>query len=115
MALPQIQPKLWIRYVDDTVVIIKWTKLEETHELINSTLIGIRFTKKEEKNEQLPFLDIMVERRTNGEFLTKEDTARPNALIMLPYIKNTSELTPRLLRPLGIRVAHKPTSTLRQL
>eukprot|EP00061_Rhincodon_typus_P015553 g43286.t1 len=31
------------------------------------------------------------------------------------YIKNISELTTRLLRPLGIRVAHKPTSTLRQL
>eukprot|EP00061_Rhincodon_typus_P000438 g11705.t1 len=32
-ALPQIQPKMWIRYVDDTFVIIKWTKLEETHKL----------------------------------------------------------------------------------
>eukprot|EP00061_Rhincodon_typus_P012303 g37944.t1 len=71
MALLLIQLKLWIRYVDDTFVIIKRTKLEETHELINNILTGIRFTSEEEKNKQLPFLDVMVERRTNGEFLTK--------------------------------------------
>eukprot|EP00061_Rhincodon_typus_P005149 g24323.t1 len=65
-----IQPKLWTCYMDDTFVIIKRTKPEETHELINNTLTGIRFT-REEKNEQLPFLDIIVECRTNGEFLTK--------------------------------------------
>eukprot|EP00061_Rhincodon_typus_P000785 g12744.t1 len=39
----------------------------------------------------------------------------PTHFITLPYIKSTSELTTRLRRPLGIRVAHKPTSTLRQL
>eukprot|EP00061_Rhincodon_typus_P003377 g19938.t1 len=115
MTLPLIQPKLWIHYVDDTFIVIKRTKLEETHELINNTLTGIRFTKEEEKNKQLPYLDVMVERKTNGEFLTKqEDTTRPNTLITLPYIRNTLEQTTRFLQPLGIRVAHKPTSTLHQ-
>eukprot|EP00061_Rhincodon_typus_P019156 g9572.t1 len=38
----------------------------------------------------------------------QKKTTRPNTLITLPYIMNTSELTTRLLRPLGIRVAHKP-------
>eukprot|EP00061_Rhincodon_typus_P001842 g15934.t1 len=109
MALLLIQPKLRIRYVDNTFVIIKRTKLDETNELINNTLTGIRFSREEEKNKQLPFLDVMVEHRTNGEFLSKqEDTTRPDTLITLPYIKNTSELTTRLLQPLGIRVAHKP-------
>eukprot|EP00061_Rhincodon_typus_P002823 g18558.t1 len=70
MALLLIQPKLWICYVDNTFAIIKRTKLEETHELINNTLTGIRFT-REEKNKKLPLLDDMVERWTNGEFLTK--------------------------------------------
>eukprot|EP00061_Rhincodon_typus_P000129 g10584.t1 len=65
-ALPLIQPKLWIRYVDNIFVIIQWTKLEETHKLINNILTGIKFA-REEKNKQLPFLDIMVERKTNGE------------------------------------------------
>eukprot|EP00061_Rhincodon_typus_P004058 g21644.t1 len=71
MALPQIQPILWIRYADDTYVIIKLTKLEETHQLINNTLTGIKLNREEEKNEQVPFLDVMVERRANGEFLMK--------------------------------------------
>eukprot|EP00061_Rhincodon_typus_P003861 g21149.t1 len=71
MALPQIQPKLWIRYVDNTFVIIKQTKLRETDQCINNTLTGIKFTREEEKNVQLPFLDAMVEHRANGEFLTK--------------------------------------------
>eukprot|EP00061_Rhincodon_typus_P004366 g22407.t1 len=71
MALPLIQPKLWVRNIDDAFVIIKRIKLEETHKLINNTLTGIKFTREEEKNKQLPFLDIMVEHRTNREFLTK--------------------------------------------
>eukprot|EP00061_Rhincodon_typus_P006280 g26766.t1 len=71
MALLQIQPELWIRYVDDSFIIIKWTKLEETQQLINNTVTCIKFTREEEKNEHLPFLDLMVERRANGEFLMK--------------------------------------------
>ena len=35
--------------------------------------------------------------------------------IALPYIKNISELTARLLKPYGIMVAHKPYVTLRKL
>ena len=35
--------------------------------------------------------------------------------IFLPYVKDISELTTRLLKPYGIQVAHKPTSTLRRL
>eukprot|EP00061_Rhincodon_typus_P001284 g14290.t1 len=50
---------MWIE-MNDTFVIIKRTKLEETHKLINNSLIGIRFTREEEKNKQLPFLDVMV-------------------------------------------------------
>eukprot|EP00061_Rhincodon_typus_P007424 g29105.t1 len=71
MALPQIQPKLWIRYTDDTFVITKGTKREETHQLINKTLTGIKFTREGETNEQLPFLDVRVECRATGKFLTK--------------------------------------------
>ena len=33
----------------------------------------------------------------------------------IPYIKGTSETISRILQPYNIRVAHKPTTTLRQL
>ena len=33
----------------------------------------------------------------------------------MPYIKGTSETISRILQPYNVRVAHKPTSTLRQL
>eukprot|EP00061_Rhincodon_typus_P019000 g48421.t1 len=56
-ALPTIQPKLQIRNVDDTFVIIKCTKLEETHLLINNILTSVKFTREEENNNRLPFLD----------------------------------------------------------
>ncbi|XP_059511096.1 uncharacterized protein LOC132211003 [Stegostoma tigrinum] len=45
----------------------------------------------------------------------QEDTTRPDSLFTLQYIKDISEMTTRLLRSLGIRVAHKPTTTLRLL
>eukprot|EP00061_Rhincodon_typus_P011321 g36247.t1 len=54
MALPEIQPRLWIQYVDDTFVILKWTKLEETHQLINNTLTGIKFTREGERTAPIP-------------------------------------------------------------
>eukprot|EP00061_Rhincodon_typus_P013946 g40648.t1 len=68
-TLPLIQPKLWIRYVDDTFIITKRNKLEETHHLINNMFVGIKFT-GEENNNQFPFLDIRVECMTNVKFQT---------------------------------------------
>ena len=35
--------------------------------------------------------------------------------IMMPYIKQISEMTARLLRPHGVTIAHKPMGTLRQI
>ena len=35
--------------------------------------------------------------------------------VTIPYIKGTSETISRILQPYNIRVAHKPTITLRQL
>eukprot|EP00061_Rhincodon_typus_P002736 g18330.t1 len=110
-TLPRIQPKLWIRYVDDILVIIKDTKLEETQHLINNIFARIKFT-REKNNNQLLFLDVRVEelRKKEEEHLYKifamngyprnficrcllnrphqEDTVRPDTLATLPYIKN---------------------------
>ncbi|XP_059495631.1 uncharacterized protein LOC125446408 isoform X2 [Stegostoma tigrinum] len=188
-ALPIIQTKLWVCYVDDTFVITEQNKLEETFKTINNTLTGITFTKEEENNNKLPFLDVTVERTVNGELQTsvyrktthtdqilnyrtnhpnthkrscirtlfqratthcsteelrraeenhlysvfkkngypmntvrrflsnkpkQTDKTGPETIITLPYIKDISEMNARLLGPLGIMVAHKPTNTLKQ-
>ena len=39
----------------------------------------------------------------------------PVTTVTIPYIKGTSETISRILQPYNIRVAHKPTTTLRQL
>ena len=39
----------------------------------------------------------------------------PLTTVTIPYIKSTSETISRILQPYNIRVAHKPTATLRQL
>ncbi|CAH8628969.1 unnamed protein product [Heterobilharzia americana] len=46
---------------------------------------------------------------------TTRSSTEINKRIVLPYIKDVSEITTRLLRPLGIGVAHKPTNSLQTL
>ena len=62
------QPKLWIRYVDDTFVL--WphgdTELNSFHDHLNSQHPSIQFTKEEEIDEKIPFLDVLVERKLKG-------------------------------------------------
>ena len=36
-------------------------------------------------------------------------------IVTIPYIKGTSEIISRILQPYNIRIAHKPTTTLRHL
>ena len=62
------QPKLWLRYVDDTFII--WPHGEEelnkflTH--LNSQHRRIRFTMEKERDGKLSFLDVMIKRKGNG-------------------------------------------------
>ena len=50
---------------------------------------------------------------------TEADTTNRNptplTTVTTPYIKGTSETISRILQPYNIHVAHKPTTTLRQL
>ncbi len=54
-------PRLWLRYVDDTFVIVKRSEKAKQFEKINGILPGIQFTEEENAN-QLPFLDVLVQR-----------------------------------------------------
>jgi hypothetical protein len=64
------RPKLWIRYVDDTFVIVKKSQLIDFHEHLNSIFKEIQFTVENESRNSLAFLDIKIIRNANGSIDT---------------------------------------------
>ena len=71
-----IIPKLkdlkgWIRYVDDTFAFVKPDKIEAIQGALNSLHEKINFTYESEKDQKLPFLDVLVMRKDNREMETK--------------------------------------------
>ena len=60
-----LQPKLWLRYVDDTFVV--WSHgteaLGDFHRHLNAQDQAIQFTTEEESEGKIPFLDALVERK----------------------------------------------------
>ena len=52
---------------------------------------------------------------TKGVTSNKTDSTESKGQVMLPYIKGVSEALKRTYGAYGIRVAFKPTQTLRQL
>ena len=61
----------WKRYVDDAFAIVKMEKLNNTLQTINTTADNIRFTKEEEKDNQLPFLDVLLSNNNDGTLITQ--------------------------------------------
>ncbi|KAK9890114.1 hypothetical protein WA026_008924 [Henosepilachna vigintioctopunctata] len=61
------KPTTWFRYVDDTFVV--WSagmdKLNDFLRHLNSQHPSIQFTMETEKDQQLPFLDVLVRKRGN--------------------------------------------------
>ena len=59
LATAKLQPRLWLRYVDDTCVI--WPHgqqaLDEFHAHLNCQSEEIQFTMETELDGELPFLD----------------------------------------------------------
>ena len=57
-----LRPNMWFRYVDDTFV--TWTHgdtaLRKFHQHLSQQSPSIQFTMEEEKDDQLPFLDVLV-------------------------------------------------------
>ncbi|BHF74578.1 hypothetical protein SprV_0501766400 [Sparganum proliferum] len=187
------KPKFWMRYVDDTFVILRRDPKDNFKRQLNSVFPQIQFTMEEEKDGVLPFLDVQVTRQEDGTLQTgvfrkatntekilhynsnhplshkrscvrtlfrrinthcsteteklreretlwhlflangyprsfvnkciyqrhtradRENTQRPAIFRVLPYVRNVSEATERMLRPLSVGVGHRPEATIRRL
>ena len=60
-------PRLWKRYVDDTLCIIKDQEINEFYDFINQFHPAIKFTMEKEENSQLPMLDVLLHRLPNHQ------------------------------------------------
>jgi len=56
-------PKVWKRYVDDSLVIIKKISVSTFHDTLNSIDPKISFTIETENNGQVSFLETLVSRK----------------------------------------------------
>ncbi len=63
-------PKLWKRYLNDTLVIIDKDKHSDFHMALNNTLPGVQVTLDKEKDSNLPFLDTLIHRLRTGTLET---------------------------------------------
>ncbi|BHF71711.1 hypothetical protein SprV_0401477100 [Sparganum proliferum] len=187
------KPKFWMRYVDDTFVILHRDAKDNFKRELDSVFPQIQFTMEEETNGMLSFLDVQVSRQEDGtlqtgvfrkatdtekilhynsnhplshkrscvrtlfhrihthcsteaeklrerktlwhlflangylrSFVNKclyrrhtktdgEKKQRPEIFRVLPYERNVSEATERMLRPLNVGVGHRPEATIRRL
>ena len=64
-------------------------------------------------NYNADFIRRNIYRSTETDATNRNPT--PLTTVTIPYIKGTSETISRILQPYNIRVAHKPSTTLRQL
>ena len=67
------RPRLWLRYVDDVLSIVKRNSLEGMLVHLNAQNDAITFTKEDENEGKLPFLD--------GEIARKHARPDPNGLL----------------------------------
>ncbi len=86
--MAQYRPRLWLRYVDDTFAIINRNDLEHFHTIINSMNADSKFSREGEPNNQLPFLDVLVQRHGDGNMNTSDYRKSSTSYIALHYSSN---------------------------
>ena len=69
----ECRPRLWKRYVDDILEVIKKGREEQLTEHLNTVdpTNSIKFTHEEEENNTLPFLDTLLVRKADGSVKVK--------------------------------------------
>ena len=63
-------PRIWLRYIDDTFVVLKKTEVVSFHKFINIIEESIKFTVEQEVDNAIPFLDVLII-CNNGQLTTK--------------------------------------------
>ena len=76
-------PKLWSRFVDDTFVILKSDIVKRFFAHINSIEASIKFTIEHEKEDKLPFLDILVMKKKKVEHWQSKYIEKKLTLIVI--------------------------------
>nr|VZI47564.1 unnamed protein product [Spirometra erinaceieuropaei] len=88
VVIQAIRPKIWLRYVDDTFVVIKNCDVERLHQSLNGVFSAIQFTREEATGDILLFLDVSVQRLTDGNLATSVHRKDSSAEIILNYGSN---------------------------
>jgi len=72
-ATSDLKPRVWKRYVDDIMEVIKVGKLDEFTDFLNQMddTGSIKFTHETELDGKLPFLDILLNRKEDGKLKIK--------------------------------------------
>ena len=63
-------PCIWLRYIDDTFVVLKKTEVVSFYKFINNIEDSIKFMVKQEVGNAIPFLSVLII-RNNGQLTTK--------------------------------------------
>nr|VZI14968.1 unnamed protein product [Spirometra erinaceieuropaei] len=83
-----LNPKMWLRYVDDTCVVIKNREVERLHQRLNDVFPAIQFTRKEAVGDSLSFLDVKIQRLDDGNLATSVHRKGSDSEIILNYGSN---------------------------
>jgi len=67
---PGKPPRLWLRFVDDTFIILDKSETTSFFEYINGVDTNIKFTQEECVNDKLAFLDCLVHRNRDGTLIS---------------------------------------------
>ena len=66
LASAVVSPKLWFRYVDDTIVAQKKSQTDNFTAHLNTQHPSIKFTMEREENGTLPMLDAKIHKNRDG-------------------------------------------------
>ncbi|BHF83695.1 hypothetical protein SprV_0902683900 [Sparganum proliferum] len=80
--------KMWLRYVDDTFVIMKTCEIEQLHLSLNRVFPAIQFTCEEATGGILPFLDVSIQTLSDGGLATSVHRKDSSADVILNYESN---------------------------